>query len=123
MTALQKTTMSSLLQDAATWKATDDLVRLDQVVRLALDDPRLAASQLACWLDRQTTHHEGSDVARTLDNWAYDPSAETLDVLAWTCRATRAPLPVRIAMMAILAGALAKMGDDPATTNAVSADA
>ena len=45
----------------AQWAPTDDLVRLDQMVRIALDDPRLAASHLAYWLDCNTTHHEGSD--------------------------------------------------------------
>jgi len=51
MTALQKTTTPSLLQGTAAWAPTTDLVHLDQIVRIALDDPRHAARQLANWLD------------------------------------------------------------------------
>lgn len=54
------------------WSPTDD-PRLDQIVRVALDDPRDAAMHLAHWIDCRTTHHEGSDAARLLDNWAWDP--------------------------------------------------
>ena len=112
MKSVQQTPMSSAAQAPVTWAPTDDLVRLDQIVRIALDDPRHAASQLAHWLDCQTTHHEGSDAARILDDWAYDPGADSLYRLAGHIRASKAPLPVRLTMMAILAGALAKVGDD-----------
>jgi len=50
---------SSLPQGVAAWAPTTDLVRLDQIVKIALDNPRHAASQPANWLDRETTHHEG----------------------------------------------------------------
>jgi len=111
MTALRKTLTSPPLQGVAAWAPTTDLVRLDKIVRTALDDPRQAARQLAGYLDRQRTHHEGSDAARILDDWAYDLSSDSLDTLAWYVRASRDPLPVRLTMMAILAGALAGIGD------------
>jgi hypothetical protein len=61
----------------------------------------------------QYDHHEGSDSARIiLDNWAHDPRPASLDALAWHVRKSRAALPVRITMMAILAAAVAQMGDD-----------
>jgi hypothetical protein len=94
------------------WAPTDDPARLDWIVRVALDSPRDAAVHLAHWIDCRTTHHEGADSARVLDNWAYDPSREALDVFAWYVRKSRDALPVRLAMMAILAGAVAMMGDD-----------
>jgi hypothetical protein len=62
--------------------------------------------------DCRTTHHERADAARAIDNWAYDPSPEMLDVFAWYVRKSRDALPVQLAMMAILAGAVAMMGDD-----------
>jgi hypothetical protein len=68
---------------------------------------RHAARQLAAWLGLQRVHHDGSDAARILDDWAYDLSADSLDTLAWHVRASKAPLPVRLTMMAIQAGALA----------------
>jgi len=46
------------------------------------------------------------------DPLAYDPSRDSLDVFAWYVRKSRDALPVRLAMMAILAGAVAMMGDD-----------
>jgi hypothetical protein len=120
MSALQKTPRSSTPCGLTNWVPTDDLVRLDQIVRIALDDPRHAASHLANWLDCNTTHHEGSDAARVLDNWAYDPCMDSLDALAWYVRKSRDPLPVRLTMMAIVAGAVARMGDDqPTETNAL----
>ena len=94
------------------WAPTDDPARLDQIVRVALDDPRAAATHLAHWIDCRTTHHEGSDAARILDDWACDPCRDSLDVFAWYVRRSRDALPVRLAMMAILAGAVAMMGDD-----------
>jgi hypothetical protein len=112
MSALQKIDFPAIQPGPANWVPTDDLVHLDHIVRIALDDPRSAASHLAHWLDCNTTHHEGSDAARMLDNWAHDPCADSLDALAWHLRKSRAPLPVRVTMMAILAGAVAQMGDD-----------
>jgi hypothetical protein len=103
--------MSSAPRAPATWTPTDDLVRLDHIVMTAPDDVNHAADHLAAWFDRQTTHHEGSDAARILDDWAYDPSADNLDTLAWHVQRSNAPLPDRVTMMAVLAGALARMGD------------
>jgi hypothetical protein len=37
---------------------------------------------------------------------------DSLDALAWCVWKSRAPLPVRMTIMAILAGAVAQMGDD-----------
>jgi len=51
-------------------------------------------------------------VLSTIDNWAWDPCRDSLDSFAWYVRKSREPLPVRLAMMAILAGAVAMMGDD-----------
>ena len=98
-------------QSVADWGPTTDLIRLDQIVRIALDDPRHAASQLATWLDFKTVHHEGSDAARILDDWADDLGADSPDALARHIRSSRAPLTVRLTMMAILAGALARVAD------------
>jgi hypothetical protein len=112
MSGLHKVDLPAIQHGPANWVPTDDLVRLDQIVRVALDDPRSAASHLAHFLDCSTTHHEGSDAARMLDNWAHDACADSLDALAWHIRKSRAPLPIRITMMAILAGAVAQMGDD-----------
>ena len=111
MNSVQQSPKLSAALARVTWAPTDDLVRLDQIVRSALDDPCQAACQLAHWLDCQTTHHEGSDAARILDDWAFDPSADSLDSLAGHIRASKAPLPVRVTMMAILAGPVAWMAD------------
>jgi hypothetical protein len=109
----QQNVVSSPIQNhTKSWVSMDDLVRLDQIVRVALDDPRGAAQALAEWFDWNTTHHEGSDVARIFDNWSYDPCHDTLDTMAWYVRVSRDPLPVRLTMTAIIAGALAMMLDD-----------
>jgi len=112
MNALQKSPSLPIHCGLANWVSTDDLLRLDQIVRIALDDPCLAASDLANWLDCNTTHHEGSDGARILDGWACDPCMDSLDALAWYARKSKDRLPVRLTMMAIIAGAVAMMGDD-----------
>jgi hypothetical protein len=117
MNAIQKLRSSPNDRRLAHWAPTDDLARLDQIVRIALDDPRLAASHLAYWLDCNTTHHEGSDAARILDDWAYDPCTDSLDALAWYARTSKDRLPIRLTIMAIIAGAVAMMGDDPPTSN------
>jgi hypothetical protein len=88
MTDLRKKPTSPSLQGVAAWAPTTDLVRLDQIVRTALDDPRHAARQLA----------------------------------AWHVRASKASLPVRLTMMAILAGTLTRMGDDQTTPSAAGQD-
>jgi hypothetical protein len=122
MNTLQKSPNSPIDHRLAHWAPTDDLAGLDQIVRIAIDDPRLAASQLAYWLDCNTTHHEGSDGARVLDDWAYDPCKDSLDVLAWYARNSKDRLPVRLTMMAIIAGAVAMMADDPPTSNWAAKD-
>jgi hypothetical protein len=117
MNALQKLPSPPIDHRLAHWAPTDDLAGLDQIIRIALDDPRLAASHLAYWLDCNTKHHEGSDGARILDDWAYDPCMDSLDALACYARKSRDRLPVRLTMMAIIAGAVAMMGDDLPASN------
>jgi hypothetical protein len=105
MNASQKTAHSPVRRRPMDWAPTDDPARLDQIVRIALDDPSDAAMHLAHWIDCRTTHHEGSDAARAIYNWAYDPSRDSPDSFAWYVRKSRDALPVRLAMRAILAGA------------------
>ena len=105
--------MTQVSASSSILASTTDLDGIDAFVRFALDDPRAAATDLAVWFDIVTSHHEGSDAARVLDNWAYDPSTDSLDALAWYMRQSRYPLRIRLAMMAIVAGAVASMGDEP----------
>jgi hypothetical protein len=81
----------------------DSAARL-KFVGQALADPRSAASSLAAYFDFVVTHHEGSDDARDLDNWASTGADEDLDGVVW--RATNPDLApsLRFAYAAILAG-------------------
>ena len=115
MTALQKLdkpTMTQVSPSSSVVTSIVDLDGIDAFVRFALDDPRAAATDLAAWFDSVTTHHEGSDAARVLDNWDYAPSVDLLDALAWYVRQSKYPVRIRLAMMAVVTGALASMGVD-----------
>ena len=110
MTVLRKAVRSSSLRGVAAWAPTTDLVHIDQIVRIALDD---RGAPPANWrtgstakrpIMRALTRRECSTTGH------YDPSAGTLDALAWHVSASKAPLSVRLTMMAILAGALAVFG-------------
>jgi hypothetical protein len=72
---------------------------------LALRDPRAAAQSLANRLDILCTHHEGDDLARALDNWAFDLDPDWLDALDWYAKLPRLTDDLRCAVSAILVGA------------------
>jgi|GEM_PF-6379492 len=78
-------------------------IRVDDVLRLAPSDPRRAASMLACRIDSLRVHHEGSDLARALHDFAYDPSDDALDVLAYYADRPQGPAGVRLAVATIIA--------------------
>jgi hypothetical protein len=80
---------------------------LDGFIRWARSDPRAAASALADSLDRRRTHYEGSDLARTLDSWAFDPDADGLDALAWYAARPHQDPTIGLGLAAIMAGAQA----------------
>jgi hypothetical protein len=79
-------------------------------VQKALTDPRNAASDLADYFDFVVTHHEGSDDARALANWASSGSADDLDAVIW--RATDPDLTPRYRF--VYAAILAGVGQDAA---------
>jgi hypothetical protein len=113
MTTLQQLPDLPIPCGSPSWVPPNDPVQLNQIVRIALDDPRRVADRLADWFDWITTHHEGSLTAGILSDWAYDPCKDTLATLAWCVRDSTDPLAVRLTMAAIVAGAVAKMCDDP----------
>lgn len=113
MTTLQQLPDLPIPCGSVNWVPTNDPVQLDQIVRIALDDPVRVAKRLANWFDCITTHHEGSLTAGVLDDWAHFPSMDTLLALGWCVRDSTDPLAVRLMMAAIVAGAVAKMCDDP----------
>ena len=85
---------------------------LADFVRWTLTDPRAAASALADSLDRRCTHHEGSDLARTLDDWAFDPDPDGLDTLDWHATRPDQGFRMRFALAAVVVGARAGMAAD-----------
>jgi hypothetical protein len=70
----------------------------------ALRDPRTAARALATKLDARCTHHEGSNLAAALDNWAYALDADDLDALVWYTTLEHLDDDVRLAVLAIVTG-------------------
>lgn len=78
-------------------------IRVDDVLRLAPSNPRGAASMLACRIDSLRIHHEGSDIARALHDFAYDPDDDALDVLAFYADRPQGPAGVRLAVATIVA--------------------
>ena len=83
----------------------DDGYDLVDFTQRALRDPRAAAQSLANWLDILCTHHEGDDLARALDNWAFDVDPDWLDALDWYASLARLTDELRCAVSAILVGA------------------
>ena len=83
-------------------------------IRWAWSDPRAAASALADRLDRRRTHYEGSDLARTLDSWAFEPDADSLDALAWYAARSHQDPTIGLGLAAIMAGAQAVLQRSPA---------
>jgi hypothetical protein len=85
---------------------------LADFVQWALSDPRAAASALADSLDRRCTHLEESDLARALDDWAFDPDPDGIDVLDWYATRPDQGFRMRFALTAVVVGARAGMGAD-----------
>jgi hypothetical protein len=83
----------------------DDARSLADFTLRALSDPRAAAQSLATRLDILCTHHEGDDLARALDNWAFDLDPDWLDALSWYATLERLDHALRCAVSAILVGA------------------
>jgi len=83
----------------------DDARSLADFTQRALRDPRAAAQSLANRLDILCTHHEGDDLARALDNWAFDLDPDWLDALGWYTTLERLDHALRCAVSAILVGA------------------
>jgi len=83
----------------------DDAYSLADFTQRALRESRAAAQSLANRLDILCTHHEGDDLARALDNWAFDLDPDWLDALGWYAKLPRLTDDLRCAVSAILAGA------------------
>jgi hypothetical protein len=83
----------------------DDAYDLADFTLRALSDPRAAAQSLATRLDILCSHHEGDDLARALDNWAFDLDPDWLDALDWYASLVRLSDELRCAVSAILVGA------------------
>jgi hypothetical protein len=103
-------------------RASPDIIRagalfaiasdVGDVVQWALSDPRAAAWALADSLDRRCTHHEGADLARMLDDWAFDPDPDGLDTLDWHATRPDQSFRMRFALTAVLVGARAGIAAD-----------
>ena len=78
-------------------------IHVDDVLRLATSNPRGAASMLANRIDGLRIHHEGSDLARALHDFAYEPDDDALDVLAFYADRPQGPAGVRLAVATIVA--------------------
>ena len=94
-------------------------IRVDDILRLAPSNPRRAASMLANRIDSLRVHYEGSDLARALDDFAYDPDDDALDVLAFYADRPRGPAGVRLAVATIVAAGKAA-GYPPARRGTVT---
>ncbi len=92
-------------------------------IRLACSDPRAAAAALADRLDRRRTHYEGSDLARALDSWAFDPDADGLDALAWYAARSHQDPTIGLGLAAIMAGAQVLMRSPAPQLDMETADA
>ena len=88
-----------------------DRTTLDAFSTLALVDPITAAAQLAFYFDVVVTHHEGSDDARALDDFARAPNVDDLVFLAGRARGSGWPATIRWAMAAVVVGGLALIDD------------
>ena len=106
MQSTLKKTAPAIPTASPTLRDIDDPVQLAAFVRFARVDPRAAAGVLAHYLDLRCTHHEGSDLARTIDNWAYAPDDDSFDTMVWSAGpAQLLSASVRIALCAVIASA------------------
>ncbi len=119
-TAISKRSAQTRSGPTPLFATADDLA---DFIRWAWSDPRAAAAALADRLDRRRIHYEGSDLARALDSWAFDPDAGGLDVLAWYAARPHRDPTIGLGLAAILAGAQTLMRSPAPQLDLEAADA
>ena len=97
-------------------------VQVDDILRLSPSDPRRATSLPASRTDYACVHHQSSDLARALDNYAYDPDDDALDGLGYYADQSRVKAGIRLALATIIAAAKTAGSKAGAQSNLVTSD-